>query len=299
VRDAFKIPAPGDLRHSLTALAHRNPRLAELLEHRLVAPDHPHLDGMPIGNLTIAALTQRFGHIGEAARHLAELLEVDVAVLPASVEDLHLAARLVDGTVVRGETEVRALDKPALDQVFVEGAVDGVWQEAREALVSADGIVVGPGSLYTSLCATLAIPGLSEAVRASGAPVVFICNTTTQPGQTDGMDAPAHVAAIARHLGRVPDVVLLNTALPGAALSESLARDGLVPLRAGGETIARIEAMGASVVASELLAPATERRALYSKMDTAYHDAGKTADLILEALSVERQSEPLRVVGGS
>jgi uncharacterized cofD-like protein len=290
IRHALNIPPPGDVRNSLTTLAGDRSPWAALLERRLSAPGRPDLDGMAIGNLLLGVLTQDTGNLGEAALILARLLQVDIPVLPASVENLHLCAILVDGSVIRGEVAVRQLDKPAIREVFIEGEQVGIWAPAREALLEATTLVIGPGSLWTSLAATLSVRGIREAIEQSEPRIVFVCNTTTQPGQTDGLDAVAHVEVVSQALGRPPDFTLLNhgTVLP--EIRETMERDGLCLLDASDETIASMERVGTRVLCADLLSRAVRRETLWNKMDTAYHDMERTADMLLPLLELTPQT---------
>ncbi len=282
VRRAFGIPGPGDARHCLTTLASGSSPWAELLELRPSTPGHPDLDGVALGNMVLAGLTQQLGDIGQATIHLGRLLGVPVPVLPVSIDTLDLTAELEDGSVVTGELEVRALGKPPIRSVGVTGS-GGIWHPVGDVLRSATFITIGPGSLWTSLAAILAIGGVREAVAASHARVVFICNTTTQPGQTDGMDVAGHVTTMHRYLPRPLDYVLVNSAVPSEPLLESLVSDGLHPLHATDVMVSTMETCGTKVIQAPLLEASAERQSHWNKLDTAYHDMNKVAD-VLEAI---------------
>jgi uncharacterized cofD-like protein len=294
VRQALNIPAPGDLRHCLSTLAEGRSPWTAVLEQRLSAPGHPDLDGMALGNLVLGAISQQSGNLGEAGLLLAQLLGVDIPVLPVSVENIHLGAILADGTIVHGEVAVRQPGKPPIRELFIEGEQLGLWQPTREALAQARAIVLGPGSLWTSLGAILTVRGVREAIASSGARTIFVCNTTTQPGQTDSLDVVGHVVVISQLLGRSPDVVLINTGQPAPTLRDALARDGLYLLEPTPESIARIESLGTSVLLADLLAPAQARPSLWQKLDTAYHDMERTAAILQPLLDASPQ-EAVRV----
>lgn len=283
VREALRMPAPGDLRHCLTTLAGDASPWAQVLEQRLAAPGHPHLDGMAIGNLVLGVLTQQTGDIGEATDILGRLLGTDAAVLPVTSSDAHLVATLEDGSVVRGETAVRGPDKPPIREVSVEGDGVTVWHRSARTLQNATAVIIGPGSLWTSLAASLSVPGVREAIPAASL-AVFVCNTTTQRGQTDGVGVLRHVEVIARYLGRAPDIVVLNSGRPPTWLEASLARDGLCILQASSEERAAIRAMGSNILAHDLLARSSGRTSLWNKQDTAYHDADLVASLLASHL---------------
>jgi uncharacterized cofD-like protein len=280
VRRTLHIPGPGDLRHCLTTLAGADSEWGVLLERRMSASDHPDLDGMAAGNLLLGALAQQTGDIGLATEQLARLLGVHERVLPVSVENIHLGAILADGAHVSGELEVRRPGKPPITELYIEGARQGIWEPARNVLEAADALVIGPGSLWTSIGGVLAVPGVRDALRRSKARVVFICNTTTQPGQTDGLDLWGHIQVAAKLVGRYPDIVIANNGRPQPGEECALEREGLVMLVPDQSSIGRAEAQGTEIVARDLLVGAGGKSELWQKLHTAYHDMDKTAAVI-------------------
>lgn len=280
VRRLLNVPAPGDLRHCLTTLAGPTSGWGQALELRLRSPGHTELDGMAVGNLLIGALIQQTGNIGEAARRLTAMLDIDAEVLPVSVEDIHLSATLADGSQVYGELEVRRPGKPPIVDLQVDGKPDAVWPPVAHAVGEASYLVIGPGSLWTSIGGVLSVGGMREAVSRSSAESVFICNTTTQPGQTDGMGFTAHVDVISALLGRHPDVVLANSGKLEEHIEAGLTADGLIPIRPAVEEISAVEATGTRVIVDDLLAPQNVKPQLWDKMHTAYHDSAKVSRLL-------------------
>ncbi len=189
---------------------------------------------MSVGNIVLASLAQSEGGLGHAGSLLAKLLGVKERVFPVSNEDIQLCATLEDGSRVTGEFEIRRVNKPRILDLQIEGALKGVWEPTRQTILNTDFIIAGPGSLWTSIGAILAVPGVRESLAASSARVIFVCNTTTQPGQTDGMTVRDHVEVVSRLLGRTPDHVLLNSELPPAAEEATLASEGLCLLKTVG-----------------------------------------------------------------
>ena len=199
------LPAMGDIRRCLTTLADRNDpdaaAWAAAFEHRFDAGE---LAGHAMGNLAIAALTQELGSFDQAIDAVRRLLRVDAEIVPASAVPVRLVAD-ADGGPVRGQVAVQgsggirhiALEPP--DAPASPAAVDAAEHAAQ--------IVVGPGSLYTSVLAALAVPGVRDAVNRSSAPVVYVCNLRPQVPETDGYDVAAHVGALRDH-GVDPDVVV-------------------------------------------------------------------------------------------
>jgi len=235
---------------------------------------------MAVGNLLIGGMIQQAGNIGDAARLLSAMLDIDAEVLPVSIEDIHLSATLADGSRVHGELEVRRLAKPAIVDLQVDGARAGVWTPVACAVSQASFLIIGPGSLWTSIGGVLSVPGMRDAISSSRARSVFICNTTTQPGQSDGLDFGAHVDVIARLLGRKPDAVVANSGILPEETERSLIADGLTPIRPTPDEVATVESSGTTVIVDDVLAPQTAKPQLWEKMHTAYHDTEKVAGII-------------------
>jgi uncharacterized cofD-like protein len=189
------IPPPGDIRNCLVALA-GNQELARLYQHRFQTGA---LTGHTVGNLVIAALTEMEGDFGEAVARAGRLLECRGRVYPATTEPLELYAE-VHGGRVKGQVAV-AQTEASIKAVFIEPPDPPAYEPAVEAIAAADQIVLGPGSLFTSLIATLVVPGIRRALVATSAHRVLICNTRRQKGETEELDAAAHVGALLAHIG--------------------------------------------------------------------------------------------------
>lgn len=189
------IPPPGDIRNCLVALS-TNEDLAEVYQHRFSSGL---LTGHTVGNLLIAGLAERSGDFGAAVREAGQLLGAVGEVYPATTELVRLGAR-VEGGIVEGQVAVARTERP-IESVFLEPPSPAAYEPAVKAIEAADLIVLGPGSLYTSLMATLLVPGITDAVRASRARRVFVCNSRMQKGETDGLDAADHIKAVRDQLG--------------------------------------------------------------------------------------------------
>jgi uncharacterized cofD-like protein len=227
LRTELGIPAVGDIRNCIVALADAEPLMSRLLQYRFpvaagpTAPaetpesaDPPGpaqgLGGHAVGNLILAALVAvEAGDFEQAVREMNRVLAVRGRVVPATGTALTLHARLADGEVVDGQSRVARCS--GIDRVWVTPSEVRPTEDALRAIAEAEIIVLGPGSLFTSLLPALLVPGIREAVAASGALVVFACNVATQPGETAGYDLADHVDALARHdAAQLPDVVLAN-----------------------------------------------------------------------------------------
>jgi uncharacterized cofD-like protein len=204
------LPAPGDLRHCLVAMAGSGPAagpLAEALEYRFAGTD---VEGHALGNLVLAALTAVTGDFVEAVDEAARLLGLDpdeARVLPATAEPVQLRASTTAGGEVVGQVAVS--ETSGLDRVRVVPERPPAPAEAVDALLEADQIVLGPGSLYTSVLAAAAVDDVRRAVAEGRGQRVYVCNLRAEASETRGYDVAAHVEALARH-GIQPDVVVVQ-----------------------------------------------------------------------------------------
>jgi uncharacterized cofD-like protein len=265
------IPAPGDLRATITAFA-TDPLLAALLQHRLSGAGVPQLEGMAFGNLLIAALAQVLGDFAAAVEQVARLAGCAAQVLPIAIADTQLCAELADGQIVEGELAVRGLGKPPIRRLFLRDDAPA-YASALDAIRAADLVVLGPGSLFTTLLANLLFRGVDAALREARGRVVYVCNTTTQPGQTDGYVTLDHVRRVVEAVGAgVLDAVLINRSQPDPATLARYAADGVFLLQPSDDEIAAIAALGVRPILRELTERPGEQRALWNKQDTVRHD---------------------------
>ncbi len=212
IREQLGIPAVGDIRNCLVALAETEPVMGELLQYRF-GNDEGSLSGHAVGNLLIAAMNAIDGGDFEAAvRQMNRVLAVRGSVVPASGTPLTLHARLRDGGEVVGQSRVMRMR--GIERVWLEPGDARASRDAVNAIAGADLVVLGPGSLYTSLLATIMMPELRAALATSPAVRVYVANVATQAGETEGYDLADHVEALARHgIADLLDVVLANSQL--------------------------------------------------------------------------------------
>lgn len=231
LRRDYDIIAPGDLRRALLTLA-RNRGLADLLAHRFVGGE---LAGHALGNLLLLAAAEAEGDFLAALERVAALLDCGGRVLPATLAPVTLRAR-VAGREVVGQRSISKAGGP-IDRLQLDPPDPPVCVEALAEIARADAILLGPGSLYTSVIVNLLIPGLRAAIAATSVPLIAIANLRTQPGETDGLDAAGHVAALSDTLGgRRLDVLVTNVGgvrddpgtVPLDPLTDGLARVGRV-----------------------------------------------------------------------
>jgi len=212
LREAYGWTPMGDIRNCIAALADAEPLMSDLLQYRFPAEaGGTALEGHALGNLIIAAMSAIEDDFEEGVRQVNRVLAVRGQVIPASGRPLTLHARLADGTHVEGQSNVQR--SSGIDRVWITPAEPPVSADAVEAILAAEIVVLGPGSLYTSILPSLLIPSIGEAVRGAPGAVVWACNVATQVGETEGYDLAAHYLALERHAGPdLVDVVLANSA---------------------------------------------------------------------------------------
>lgn len=208
LRNELHIPPPGDIRNVLTALADTEPLLAEVLQYRFKSGTG--LAGHSLGNLMLAAVTDLSGDFVTGIKQISQVLAVRGKVLPAANRSIVLKAEMQDGTIITGESMIPKANG-AIKRVFLEPQDVEALPEAVEAIEQADAILIGPGSLYTSIMPNLIVPKLAQAIVESEAVKLFVCNVMTQPGETDNYSVSDHLDAIYDHIGHhLFDYVIVN-----------------------------------------------------------------------------------------
>ena len=209
LRTGLGMPPPGDARQCLVALSESESLMEELFSYRFT--EGVELQGHSMGNLLLAALTARTGSLHEALEASARLLAIRGRVVPSSLgQDLVLRGRTETGRELVGESAVTHAGE-TIAALWVEPESCTANPAVLEALREADAVVIGPGSLYTSVLPNFLVPGLAAAVAAASAPKIFVCNVATQVGETDGMSASDHLTAFEHWSGVAPSHVVVNT----------------------------------------------------------------------------------------
>jgi uncharacterized cofD-like protein len=215
IRNFINVVPPGDIRNVLVSLSDLSAEQKQIFQYRFDSSDS-FFSGHAIGNLIIAALSEMKGNIFDAVQTLSKMMQVDGHVFPASNEPLTLNAEFVDGSCESGETEITNKDKQ-IKRVWVTDTNSQQKPQAMlpvlAAIMQADAIVLGPGSLFTSILPNLVIGNLGDAVRQTSAEVIYVCNIMTQRGETDHFSDADHVRVINEHLGGN----YINTALVNGA----------------------------------------------------------------------------------
>ena len=275
LRQAYGVLPPGDIRNCLVALADGDPHVADLFDYRFNGDDE--LGGHSLGNLILTALT-RLEHddFPRALERGAEMLGARGRVLPSTGDGVRLRAEFTDGSSIDGESKIAAA-AGTIRRVSLEPQNVSALLQAVHAVSHADVVVIGPGSLYTSLIPVLLLDELSEAIRTSRARTVLVMNLTTEPGETDHYTAADHVVAIRRH---APDVPIHHVLLNATPVSEPLVR---AYAAAGAELVAPdidlLRALGYQT---------TVRHLLMSEGAKIRHDPHKVARAILDLAASDR-----------
>jgi len=266
LRREFNILPPGDIRNCLVALANTESFLCELLQYRFSKGRE--LNGHPIGNLLLVALANMTCDFQYAIDLISTLLKACGRVIPSTLEKVELGSELKDGRIIWGETAIAR--SGCIKRVFLRPEDAQPSPFALQAIATADAIIIGPGSLYTSLIPNLLIKEITKAISSSPAKKICIMNLMTQPGETDGYTAEDHLDAISRHCGqRIFDYVILNNkTLRGNTLGR-YKNEGSMPVN---YNLRKIIKMGIIPVEGDVICQDKKIR----------HDSDKLAKAILE-----------------
>lgn len=214
IRDYINVVPPGDIRNAMAALSELSNLELDIFQYRFKSSDH-FFAGHAIGNLIISALSEMKGGIFEAVQELTDLMKVNGRIYPVANEPLVLNAEFTDGTQMAGESEITRAHKN-IKRVWV--TTDGDDHEPQavsaviDAILEADQVVIGPGSLFTSILPNLMIKNVQAALKATKAEIIYICNIMTQKGETDGFTDADHVRVLNHHLGyHFIDTILVNS----------------------------------------------------------------------------------------
>ncbi len=238
LRKEFGMLPPGDIRNCIVALAEEEQLLSRLFSYRFETDSA--LKGHSLGNLLLTAMTEITGDFDNAILAASEVLAIRGEIIPSTLADVRLRATLADGTELIGEVAISGShigEKPRTTPHHArivhlgldppEAAPPG---RALEAIAAADLILIGPGSLYTSVLPNLAIKQIAESLRQAKALRVYICNVMTQPGETDGYSAQEHLSAIIEHAGLVVDVMIINGRRPSESILGAYAAQNQHPV---------------------------------------------------------------------
>ena len=224
LRDELQMLPPGDIRNCMIALSEDSKLMSRLFSYRFRGDGE--LGGHSFGNLFLAALTEVTGDFTEAIRLSSEILASKGHIYPATISDVRLAAELEDGSIVRGETQISASKVP-IRRLRLEPEQCLPLPEAMKAIRAADIITVGPGSLYTSILPNLLVAQVARVIGQSQATKIFVNNLMTQPGETDGYTARAHLETIRKYAPEIHfDFVVVNDRRISPEQAERYAAEG-------------------------------------------------------------------------
>ncbi|GAW93185.1 gluconeogenesis factor YvcK family protein [Calderihabitans maritimus] len=273
LRGELGILPPGDTRNCLVALADTESLMEKLINYRF--DQGKGLAGHSLGNLLLAALTDITGGFDKAVKEIGKVLALRGRVLPSTLDNVVLCAELEDGTIVEGETRISS-SRGRIRKVFLKPPDVAPLKEAIEAIEQADAVVLGPGSLYTSVLPNLLVRGLREALERTKAPIFYVCNVMTQPGETTGYTAYDHLKALVDHCGPgLVDYVVVNVAPIPRKLLARYREQGAYPVRVNRAALAR---QGVKVMEERLI----------DKSNLIRHDPDKLARCIIRQVLAGR-----------
>jgi uncharacterized cofD-like protein len=247
LRQEFDILPPGDIRNCLVALADAPALMRDLFQFRF--DTNSELSGHSFGNLFITVMTRLTGDFEKAIKETSRVLALKGQVIPSTLSNVMLVAQHKDGTTTEGETMIPKAHRP-INRVFLRPSQPQATPDAVKAIEEADLIILGPGSLYTSIIPNLLIKEIQEAIAASGATKIYVCNAMTQPGETDGYSASDHVKVLVAHSHpRTLDYCIVNSAhIPEEILRRYASQNSHLVAN----DRKRIESMGYRVIEDEV-----------------------------------------------
>jgi uncharacterized cofD-like protein len=251
LREELQMLPPGDIRNCMVALSEDEHLLSRLFQYRFAQGD---LEGHSFGNLFLAALNGISGDFAQAVQMSSQILATRGRIYPATTAHATLTARMDDGSVVRGETNITASKRSIVELMLDPPEVDPI-PETLAAIAQADLITLGPGSLYTSLITNLLVRGVPEAIAGSKAVRVYVCNLMTQANESLGLTASEHIEKILNHSGgargqQIFDYALINTAPIRPDTLEQYERGGQEPIEAD---LDRVRALGVEPIAGNFV----------------------------------------------
>lgn len=239
LRDEMGILPPGDVRNCLVALSDTENIMEKLFSYRFETGT---LEGHSLGNLLLAGLADTIGDFQKSIEQVSKVFALRGNVYPSTLEQVTLIAQFSDGQSIKGETAVRTTEGK-IERVYLEPGDCHPLPEALQALEQADLVVLGPGSLYTSVLPNLLVKGLKDKIRTVKAPCVYVCNVMTEPGETDGYQVADHLKAILDHCGEgFVDAVLANKQVVPPAALERYTKEGSVPVKGNSKAVERLGA---------------------------------------------------------
>lgn len=270
LRNDLNMLPPGDIRNCIIALSNTEQLMSRLLSHRF---HEGVLDGQNFGNLFLAALNQVTGSFYQSVRYMSDVLAITGRVLPVTTEHVHIEAEFENGAIVRGESNIntqKKLHDSPIKHIRMIPENPKALSDTISAITNAKLLVFGPGSLYTSIIPNLLVDGIVDAVRASSARKVYVCNVMTQDGETENYTATDHVKALFDHsYDKLFDTCIVNNADISKDLIEKYAEEGAEPMPVNED---EFREMGIILISRPLISENTP---------LARHDPEKLASVIM------------------
>ncbi len=253
LREEMGILPPGDIRHCITALADDEDLVNKLFKYRFKNGEG--LEGHSFGNLFLTALYDITGDMVSAVRASSRVLSIRGRVLPATLDDMKLVAEMEDGRIIHGESTIPEAHGK-IKRLFTEPANCQALEDVIQAIRNAELIILGPGSLYTSVIPNLLVKQISEEIIKSKAKKIYVCNIMTQPGETDNYTVSDHLKALIQHSGsnKIVDAVLVNDYLP-EKLADIYQKSGSYPVKLD---TPEVKKLGIKIVAKKLIQDSKE-----------------------------------------
>jgi len=271
LRAELGVLPPGDIRNCLVALAETETLMDKVFQHRFF--EGGSLKGHNLGNLLLVAMTEITGDFVSAIKEVSKVLAVRGKVIPATLEHVVLGACMRDGVTIFGETSIRDYGD-AIEKLFLVPGKCMPVPETITAIMDADAIVVGPGSLYTSIIPNLLVDGVAEAITRSSALTFYVSNIMTEKGETDGFTVSDHLKVINKHLGQhIFDYIIVNSGNIDKLRLERYEAEKAVPVRVDHTNILE---MGIEIIEENLI----------PEGDVAWHDSDKLSRIIMKALGI-------------
>ena len=270
IREQFDILPPGDIRNCLVALADSEPLMQKLFQFRF--KEGGELSGHNFGNLFITAMTKVTGDFEKAVKESSKVLAIRGQVVPSTLDNVALVAEYKDGSHIEGEDKIPKKKLP-ISRVYLSPQNASATKEALQAINEAEVIILGPGSLYTSIIPNLLIKGITDAIASSKALKIYVCNVMTQAGETDGYKASEHLGALLRHSRKdILDYCVVNTTtdVPKELLVKYEQQQSF-PVAADSK---KIKKLGCSVVEEDLI----------SSTDYVRHDPDKLSKVVISLI---------------
>ena len=274
LRNQFNIPPPGDIRNCLVALADAEPMMSDLFQFRF--QESGEFEGHNFGNLFILAMIKVTGDFEKAIKESSKILAIRGRVVPSTLKRVSLLAQHTDGTQTVGESNISKARIP-IERLYLKPEGCGATEDALQAIQNADAIVIGPGSLYTSILPNLLIEDMAAALARSSAPKIYICNVMTQPHETDRFSVFDHVNTIAEHSR--PDVlshVLVNVGSIPQPILNKYAGEEAFPVALD---IAKVRSLGYTVIEANIV----------NCVDTIRHNPRRVSKVIADIINAAKK----------